>query len=234
MRRRCTIALVLAVVLAVATFSGRRSNFARTETESAILDEFAVPLLEDICHGRDAGTTGTPLISLISVCPRWPFCPDEKVLLYTLHQGKVIFYWYRKVQPCSLQYHASGPCENGESKGFEVLARAIESGKAGLQVKDKRLVWEGKFVYAFSLEALSMKRLAFTGRIYFQREAHGNKYYSQPVSASLNGFSTIGSEKREEYIIPGASLSSRTSVPPVVWALGLGAAVYIFKQAKVV
>ena len=64
MRRRCTIAVVAVVVLAIATFSERRSNFAVTEPEIGILDEFAVPVLEDICQGRDAGTTGQTPISL--------------------------------------------------------------------------------------------------------------------------------------------------------------------------
>lgn len=232
MRRRCSIAVATVVLLTLAAVEKARylgRTFASTDpaTSGGILDEFAVPLLEDICDGRDAGTTGTPLITLISVCPRWPFCPDEKVLLYTLHEGRVMFYWFRRVQPCSLEYHAAGPCENGESKGFEILANAIESGKAGLEVKENRLVWNERFLYAFSLEGLSMRRFAFTGRIYFQKQRHGTQYYSQLVSANGSGFSTIGPERVEDSIIPGAGLSSRTSVPPVVWVLGVGAAVAV-------
>jgi hypothetical protein len=156
------------------------------------------------------------------VCPRWPFCGDEKVLLYTLHKERVLFYWYRRVQPCSLEYHESGECENGESKGFEILAKAIETGKGGLQVAGDRLVWDGKFLYAFSLQGLALRSFSFTGRIYFQKEKHGKAYYSQLVSASLNGFATSGPERKEEYIIPGAALSARRAVPPLVWALGIG------------
>ena len=165
---------------------------------------------------------GTPLISLISVCPRWPFCGDEKVLLYTMHEGRVIFYWYRKVQPCSLQYHASGPCENGESKGFEILARAIESGKSDLQIRGNRLVWNDKYLYAFSLQGIQMQKFAFSGRIYFQTEPKGKAYYSQPVSASMNGFAASGPARREDRIIPGARLVERNGPPSsFLWALGV-------------
>ena len=58
---------------------------------------------------------------------------------------------------------------------------------------------------------------------YFQKEKHGKAYYSQLVSASLNGFATSGPARREDRIIPGARLVERNGPPSsFLWALGVG------------
>jgi hypothetical protein len=197
-------------------------------------DEFAVPLLEAISQERDAGTTGVPLLSLVNVCPRWPFCHDAKVLVYTLLNGKVVFYWYRKDQPCSIEYHTSGPCENVETKGFEILARIIEKGRTSLQVKHGRLMWGDNYVYAFSLQGLQLHNFAFTGRIYFQKASRSRVYFSQPVSVSRTAITASGPEKPEDSILPGVhSLPATTrAVPTFVWALSVGFVVVVLATIR--
>jgi hypothetical protein len=140
----------------------------------------------------------------------------------------VIFYWYRKDQPCSIEYHTSGPCENVEDKGFEILARIIESQKSGLQVKDGRLMWEDKYVYAFSLQGLQIHKFAFTGRIFFQKDPRTRAYFSQAVSVSRNALEASGPERPEATIIPGAEQSAtRHAVPAFVWAVVCGFVVVV-------
>jgi hypothetical protein len=238
MRRKCAVALAagLAALAYAPKILGRHtSSFAVTEPGVRNSDEFAVPLLEAISQEREAGTTGVPLLSLVNVCPRWPFCHDAKVLVYALHNDKVIFYWYRKDQPCSLEYHPSGPCENGESKGFEILARIIEDRKGALQVKNGRLVWGDKYVYAFSLQGLQLHNFAFTGRIYFQRASCTREYFSQPVSVSQSAITATGPERPEDGILPGIggvqSMPPR-SVPYLVWLLCVGFVVVVLATIR--
>jgi hypothetical protein len=234
MRRSCAVALAGLAALAIAPQVFRRdTSFAVTGSGIRASDEFAVPLLEAISQERAVGTTGVPLLSLVNVCPRWPFCHDAKVLVYTYHEGKVIFYWYRKDQPCSLEYHSSGPCENGETKGFEILARIIESQRSGLRVKNGRLMWEDKYVYAFSLQGLEIHKFAFTGRIYFQKASGSRSYFSQPVSVSRSSLLAMGPERPEDSIIPGAQQSApRDAVPTYVCAMGFGFVVVVLATIR--
>jgi hypothetical protein len=224
MRRHCALALAALAALAIypEVFGrGRSLSVMGAGTRSA--DEFAVPLLEAISQEREAGTTGLPLLSLVNVCPRWPFCNDAKVLVYTLIDEKVIFYWYRKDQPCSIEYHESGPCENGETNGFEILARIIESGNGGLKVKNGRLMWGNKYVYAFSLQGIQIHNFAFTGRIFFQQASRTRAYFSQAVSVSRNAITATGPARVEEGIIPGASESVHShAVTTIAWVLCVG------------
>lgn len=233
MRRSCAVAIAAFAALAIAPqVLRRRVSFAATGLGQRSSDEFAVSLLEAISEERDAGTTGVPLLTLVNVCPRWPFCNDAKVLIYTLHEGKVIFYWYRKDEPCSIEYHASGPCENGETKGFEILARIIEDRKDGLEVKDGRLMWGNKYVYAFSLQGLQIHKFAFTGRIFFQKESRKGAYFSVPVSVSRSSLTATGPEKPEGSIIPGVPQSASHEVPTSVWALGFGFVVIFLATSR--
>jgi hypothetical protein len=194
-------------------------------------DAFAVPLIEAITQGVNPGTTGTPLLMLINVCPRWPFCPDEKTLLYTQQGGKVLFYWYRKDKPCTLTYNPTGECANAESKGFEVVARLIEQGKE-FKVVDGRLYWKGVYVYAFSLEGLKLTSFAFTGRLFFQKDRNSRQYFSQPVHIKKHSLTVAGPAEEESSIIPGASPAAAEIPVTAIFAASLVAGVLLLPALK--
>jgi hypothetical protein len=203
----------------------------QTPTGAEAPDAFAVPLIEAITQGANPGTTGTPLLMLVNVCPRWPFCHDEKTLLYTHHGGKVLFYWYRKDKPCTLTYNPTGECANAESKGFEILARLIETGP-DLKVVDGRLYWKGVFVYAFSLEGLKISSFAFTGRLFYQTSPNSRQYFSQPVEIKKKSLTTTGPPREEDSIIPGASTTARDIPVIAIFSAALVAGVLLLPSLK--